>query len=243
MNSLKPSFISFSLVALPAARALMEPQRQLGSVLIEKEFIHPDLKDVTSTTFSPSAKELRLRRILSNGNDENGEEADYDWAPNAGNAYVDDRSGRYATIFPSISLFDPSAMQQEAKLEGRSIPHQAWARVAKDGVFQFCKANQVVLGIDLEELFGVEWYDPYGMEDVAVHGSDGDLVQISLQRRKNGIEVVNSRATAAVKKVSWPWLGFGSLELRVPCLCFFFISPRFIHHYAIDLGTRTIRND
>lgn len=203
MDSLKSAFISFSIVSLPATRALMEPQRQLGSVLIKKEFIHPDLKDVTSTTFSPSSKELRLRRILKSGDDENSEEMDYEWAPNAGNAYVDDRSGRYATIFPSVSLFDPIAMQQNAKTEGRTIPHQEWARAAREGVFQFCKANQVVLGIDLEELFGVEWYDPYGMEDVAVHGNDGDFVQISLQRRKNGIEVVNSRATASVKKVGF----------------------------------------
>jgi len=149
MDSFKLAFISFSLVALPATRALMEPQRQLGSILIEKEFIHPDLKDITSTTFSPSAKELRLRRILKSRYDENSEEMDYEWAPNAGNAYVDDRSGRYATIFPSVSLFDPVAMQQNAKTEGRIISHQEWVRAAKEGVFQFCKANQVVLGIDI----------------------------------------------------------------------------------------------
>ena len=192
------AFASLALQAYVAnvVNALIEPIRD-GTVA-ENEYVNSNL-DITSTAFTSNPSSL----LNDVGNRLQHLEAKFNLP--SGGTFVDDRSGRVTNLRTSDPIIPGDGVGNNlgSNAPTRS-PTEDWSEMAAAAVQNWLTDNEVDLDVNVFELFAP------GTVRSAVHGADGDLIQLSLSRTFNGVVVVGSRAAATVKGGNLISIGFES---------------------------------
>lgn len=203
------SHFAIASLALQTQRAdaLIEPNKT--STVAENEFVHPDL-NITATTFTSdptdTAVAARVARLESRFN------------LTSGSTLVDDRSGRVTNLFASSPIIpgtgignslapqnypnSPSGSPTMPPIE--IVPDEDYLESAILAVQSWLTENEGNLDVDVSELFAP------GTVRSAIHGGNGDLIQLHIPRFFNGVRVFGSRATATIKRGNLISIGFES---------------------------------
>lgn len=170
------------------------PANKTGTVA-ENEFVHPNLQNVTDTIFSADPNDLptnvtsRLMKI----------EETFEIPP--GSTHVDARSGRIASLALAQPLIPGNGMGNNLG-DNETRSHDEWSDMAVQAVQNWLTDNEEDLGVKVSELFAT------GLTRTAVHGENGDVIQIHLPRTFSGLIVVGSRASATIKAGNLINIGF-----------------------------------
>ena len=208
--TMRAGHFAFAYLALQAhlanvANALIEPDR--NGTVAESEYVDPGL-NISATTFTSDPTDLppdvvsRLQNLETKFN------------LTSGSIHVDDRSGRVSNLFVAdpiipgsgvgnnMGSFSPTSGPTFDPLNPPS--HEDWSEMATAAVQDWLTDNEDDLDVDVSELFAP------GTVRSAVHGADGDLIQLNIPRTFNGVVVTGSRATATVKGGNLISIGFES---------------------------------
>ena len=178
-----------------------------NGTVAENEYVDPTL-DLAVTAFASDPGEflddlrVRIRRLESKF---------ANMSP--GSTHMDVRSGRMASLRPSYPVVPGNGFGNRLRYGtvGKRGSAGEWSGIAADAVREWLADNAADLDVDASELLAP------GAVRSAVHGADGDLIQLGMSRTFNGVPVTGSRATATLKGGNLISIGFeswGTIPIR-----------------------------
>ncbi|KAL3784103.1 hypothetical protein HJC23_012735 [Cyclotella cryptica] len=160
-----------------------------------------------------------------------------------GSTIVDARSGKVASLHLKQPILPGGGVGNNLLWSvgsGYDAPTstEEWSKLGVDVVKNWLLDHQAILQIDAaNEIFPSQslLFDEASSSEsnvrTAVHGDDGDMIQISMQRTFKGVKVVGSRASATIKSGNLINVGFehwGEIDER------FDVEPRLTEQDAYD---------
>jgi hypothetical protein len=222
-------YIAFQLGFLPTALALVEPEPSAQTPVSLASFadIAPADTDFLSATDVPS---FTSRPLVENLGVE------------ASSIKVDGRSGKPVSldlkhpILPGDGVGNALLWSVGGGHGSPGTPEE-WGDIGVKAVKNWITDHQTDLQIDASELFpkSNNLFDtaPSSLSNIrhAVHGEDGDTIQISMRRLFKNVPVVGSRATATIKRGNLVNVGlemWGDIDER------FNVQPRISEEEAYE---------